>query len=131
MLASHFMNVFREKNRKPTKGFTPGAMSLLVRYSWPGNVRELMNSVERAVVLSREEYLDGGDFAAVQTVIHENDNSPERGSVMADIPLETLEKEAVLKTLESAGGNKSETARRLGITRKTLHKKLQKYVISD
>ena len=128
LLAQHFLNTFAEKNRKQIKGFTPQAMDQLLKYDWPGNVRELMNAVERAVVLSRSEYLDEQDLPlAIKDALSAEEKSPSRDAVPADLPLEDVEKATILKTLESTNGNKSEAARRLGITRKTLHKKLKKY----
>ena len=128
LLAQHFLNTFAEKNRKQIKGFTPQAMDQLLKYDWPGNVRELMNAVERAVVLSRSEYLDEQDLPLViKDSLSDEEKSPSRDAVPADLPLEDVEKATILKTLESTDGNKSEAARRLGITRKTLHKKLKKY----
>ncbi|MCG2778049.1 MAG: sigma-54 dependent transcriptional regulator [Desulfobacterales bacterium] len=128
LLAQHFLSTFAEKNRKQIKGFTPQAMDQLLNYDWPGNVRELMNAVERAVVLSRSEYLDEQDLLLViKDALSDEGKSPSRYAVPADLPLEDVEKATILKTLESTDGNKSEAARRLGITRKTLHKKLKKY----
>jgi len=128
LLAQHFLSTFAEKNRKQIKGFTPQAMDQLLKYDWPGNVRELMNAVERAVVLSRSEYLDEQDLPLViKDAMSDEEKSPSRDAVPADLPLEDVEKATILKTLESTDGNKSEAARRLGITRKTLHKKLKKY----
>ncbi len=128
LLAQHFLSTFAEKNRKQIKGFTPQAMDQLLKYDWPGNVRELMNAVERAVVLSRSEYLDEQDLPlAIKDALSAEEKFPSRDAVPADLPLEDVEKATILKTLESTDGNKSEAARRLGITRKTLHKKLKKY----
>jgi len=62
LLAQHFLQMFAAKNKKNIKGFTPQSMEKLVKYNWPGNVRELMNAVERAVVLSRLEYLDADEL---------------------------------------------------------------------
>jgi two-component system response regulator HydG len=128
LLAQHFLEMFAAKNRKEIKGFTPRAMDQLIRYDWPGNVRELMNAVERGVVLARAEYLDNEDLAIIQSpsqqpaeilpVIDVKDNN---------MTLEQVEKDTILRTLENTSGNKSKAARRLGITRKTLHKKLKKY----
>ena len=127
LLAKHFLEMFSEKNRKTIKGFTPQAMDHLLRYEWPGNVRELMNAVERAVVLSGSEYLDEKEMPIVlKDRIEEAEEHPKE-AIPGDLPLEEVEKASILKTLEMAGGNKSETARRLGITRRTLHKKLKKY----
>ncbi len=130
LLAQHFLEIFTAKNRKEIKGFTPGAMDNLIRYRWPGNVRELMNAVERGVVLARTNYLDVSDFPFMKKTMRE-DERDSAGSVMSamqgDMPLEEVEKAAILSTLQAAAGNKSEAARRLGITRKTLHKKLKTY----
>ncbi|MCF8068280.1 MAG: sigma-54 dependent transcriptional regulator [Desulfobacterales bacterium] len=129
LLAQHFMELFSKRNKKAIKGFTPKAMDSLVRYSWPGNVRELMNAIERSVVLSRSEYLDIDDFP----VIHSSGEKEELLPLFPDevVSLEETEKAAVLKALEITDGNKSEAARRLGVTRKTLHQKLKKYADSD
>lgn len=130
LLAQHFLKHFSEKNRKMLKGLTPQAMDRLLRHPWPGNVRELMNVIERAVVLARSEYLDAEDLLLENAPAGTEESAGavdpiERGP--ADIPLEEVERMTILKTLESAGGNKSEAARRLGITRRTLHQKLKKY----
>jgi len=130
LLAQHFLETFNARNRKEIKAFTPQAMERIIKYDWPGNVRELMNAVERAVVLSRTDYLSGEDFPAVHSPDAGDDEASQRADLIqldGDVSLEKIEKKAILKTLEAAGGNKSKTARRLGITRKTLHKKLKAY----
>jgi two-component system response regulator HydG len=90
-----------------------------------------MNAVERAVVLARSSYLDESDFPFMKDSFPEKNGegstSPETPILRGEAPLEEIEKAAILKTLEAANGNKSEAARRLGITRKTLHKKLKAY----
>ncbi len=125
LLAVHFLKEFAEKNRKEIQGFTPRALDRMLRYSWPGNVRELMNTVERGVVLSRSDYLDESDLSPILL----SKDAPEERIEPAGgwASLEIVEKTTILKTLEEAGGNKSEAARRLGITRRTLHQKLKKY----
>ena len=128
LLAQHFLNIFAEKNRKPMQGFTPRAMDRLLRYAWPGNVRELMNTVERGVVLTRANILDEQDVAPVlEAQTRQAPADPVSAVPGGDKSLESMEKATILKTLEEAGGNKSEAARRLGITRRTLHLKLKKY----
>jgi two-component system response regulator HydG len=126
LLAQHFLQMFAAKNKKNIKGFSPQSMDKLVKYNWPGNVRELMNAVERAIVLSRLEYLDADDLALLMT------NNPIVGSsnqlgLSENMPLDEVEKRSILEVINACGGNKSEAARRLGITRKTLRKKLDKY----
>jgi two-component system response regulator HydG len=130
LLARHFLEVFVDKNKKEIKGFTPKAMDQLIRYDWPGNVRELMNAVERAVVLARTDYLDDQDFSILQPLLQQPVPVPSDFD-NRDIPLEEVEKAAILRMLESVAGNKSEAARRLGITRKTLHTKLKKYGVME
>jgi len=128
LLAQHFLNLFSGRNSKNIKGFTPQAMEKLLKYSWPGNVRELMNAVERAVVLSCTEYLDTDELALLMA-----DNATaekiDQNILPESIQLTEMEKRTILETLDAAGGNKSEAARRLGITRKTLRAKLTKYEV--
>jgi two-component system response regulator HydG len=127
LLAQHFLELFSEKNRKKVKGFTPQAMDRLLRHDWPGNVRELMNAVERGVVMAQTQYLDRSDFTLIPESAPPEEKLPEKEGIAADLPLEEVEKTTILKALEASGGNKSETARKLGITRKTLLAKLRKY----
>ncbi len=130
LLAQHFLQSFAAKNHKEIKGFTPQAMDHLIRYDWPGNVRELMNAVERAVVLSRADWLSEKDFHLIIGPEQNNSTDEATGQTIdADgaTALEDVEKATILRTMEATGGNKSEAARRLGITRKTLHKKLKAY----
>ncbi len=126
LLAHYFLGLFVEKNRKMIKGFTPRAMDMLVRYPWPGNVRELINAVERGVVLCRGDYVAEEDLPLS---VRESSGEPDESSSPPVTPssLEEVERETILRTLREAGGNKSEAARRLGITRRTLHKKLKTY----
>jgi len=102
-------------------------MDRLLKYDWPGNVRELMNGIERAVVLSRSEYLDEEDLPMILRDASLSGKILAKDSTLGDMPLDEVEKASVLKMLELTGGNKSEAARRLGITRRTLHKKLKIY----
>jgi two-component system response regulator HydG len=128
LLAQHFLEFFTQKNRKEIKGFTPGAMDLMIHHDWPGNVRELMNAVERGVVLGREAFLDGSDMPMIPSRTSAAAVIDEGGIWLnGEMPLADIERAAIVKTLTLTEGNKSETARRLGITRKTLHKKLRSY----
>jgi two-component system response regulator HydG len=127
LIARHFLTLFAKKNHKSIKGFTPQAMDRLLKNNWPGNVRELMNAVERAVVLSRSEYLGEEEFTLVFPAEPQEKETQVQQPGVSEPSLESVEKETILKALETAGGNKSEAARRLGITRRTLHLKLKKY----
>lgn len=119
LLAQHFLRHYAEKNRKNVLRFSSRAMDILLHHPWPGNVRELENTVERAVILCpsdtiTEENLPMGMDAAAPP--------PGSGKTLAD-----LERQAIFTTLEQTGGNKSEAAKILGITRATLHNKLKIY----
>ncbi|MDR2489572.1 MAG: sigma-54 dependent transcriptional regulator [Desulfovibrio sp.] len=123
LLAMHFLKLFAEKNSKNIKGFTPAAMDRLQKYSWPGNVRELENVVERAVILLMGEYVSERELPPSLMGGEEPAQSPIKRD-FGNMSLEEIERLVVLDTLEQAGGNKSEAARRLGINRKTLLAKL-------
>ncbi len=119
LLADHFRQRFAERNRKAVKGFTPRAMDLLIHYDWPGNIRELENAIERSVVLLTGEYISERELPlaiASQPLPLVADQAIQ--------PLVEVEKEVILAALEKTGGNKTEAARQLGITRKTLLAKL-------
>jgi len=144
LLAAFFLDRYTEKNRKHLKGFTPQAMDLLLRHDWPGNVRELENAIERAVILATGDYVterelplhlgsagNGGAGAGGASGDGTGaGNAPADGDGLAPyagLSLEDLERRAIIATLRETGDNKSEAARRLGITRATLHNKLKKY----
>ena len=121
LLAGHFLQRFAERNRKAVKGFTPQAMDLLIHFDWPGNIRELENAVERAVVLLTGEYISERELPLAIA------STPIPLVQSQDIqPLVEVEKEVILAALEKTGGNKTEAARQLGITRKTLLAKLSR-----
>jgi len=122
LLVEHFVGKFSEKNRREVAGVTPECMRLLCSYSWPGNVRQLENAIERGVILMRGEHLTE---KSLPIPIQKQSNDHLEGE--AGPSLQAQEKVLILKTLEETGGNKSEAARRLGITRKTLQNKLNKY----
>ncbi len=147
LLAAFFLDRYTEKNRKHLKGFSPQAMDLLLRHDWPGNVRELENAIERAVILATGDYVterelplhlgnagsgggggsggssDGNAGAGAGKAPADGDGL----APYAGLSLEDLERRAIIATLRETGDNKSEAARRLGITRATLHNKLKKY----
>ncbi len=123
MLCDHFVKEFAPRNNRTVSGIEPAAMALLQAYPWPGNVRELRNTIEKMVVLSRGELLTVQDVPAnvrdgAETAAR---TSPE------PIPTESLaqaEKRKILAALDAAGGNRSRAADALGISRRTLHRKL-------
>ena len=133
LLARHFLKIYSEKNNKSIKGFTPDGMDKLTNHNWPGNVRELMNTIERGVILSTRNYL-GAHEIQIEDKKVDALSTADKGSDMIELgnkPLHEIEKIAILKMLDRTENNKSETARRLGIARRTLHLKLKEYGVMD
>ena len=110
-------------------------MDRLIRYKWPGNVRELINVIERGVILTRSEYLDTCDLSFArndsESLVDTEAALAVDHSLELELPLAEAEKQVILNTLKATGGNKSESARRLGITRNTLRKKLKEYGVME
>ncbi|HCT7900551.1 TPA: sigma-54-dependent response regulator transcription factor ZraR [Enterobacter cloacae] len=121
LLAEHFCQRFAARNHKVVKGFTPQAMDLLIHYDWPGNIRELENAIERSVVLLTGEYISERELP--MTIVGTPIKTEYSGKIQ---PLVDVEKEVILAALEKTGGNKTEAAHQLGITRKTLLAKLSR-----
>ena len=129
LLADLFLKQYAEKNRRLIKGFTPRATDLLMRYDWPGNVRELENIIERAVIMSRGEMITPLEFPIdLQNLDEELKES--RIDLTPGRSLKEVEKVMILRTLEESGGNRTHTARILGISRRTLQLKLKEYGIN-
>jgi two-component system response regulator HydG len=124
LLAKHFLRIYSEKNKRDIKGFGPGVMDAFIGYSWPGNVRELENIVERTVIMSGEDTITLGDLPpGIAGPQGEGDRTPFPTS------LRDVERETILKTLNQTGGNRTQAAQILGITRKTLQNKIKEYGI--
>jgi two-component system, NtrC family, response regulator HydG len=122
LLANFFLNIYNDKNAKQLHGFSTEALDALTRYSWPGNVRELENAVERAVVLSKGELIDGEVLP--RSVLHGRQRFES-----LNIPVGTTLRDAELKliqaTLDSTNGDKETAAHILGIAARTIYRKLQ------
>ncbi len=130
LLAKFFLERFAKKNRRNMKGFTPTAMDMMVRYPWPGNVRELENALERAVIMSLGDYITERELPPGVVAFSKGDSEEELPTAgLAGMPLEEIEKSAIIQTLKETGGNKSEASKILQITRTTLNNKIKKYRI--
>lgn len=115
-------NLAQELGMSPVS-FTQEDIARLQQYSWPGNVRELRNLVERALLLGRLPWdVLGGTSGSLNSTAVSN---PETTGFPADWTLEQVEMKHMLRVLDTTGGNKSEAARRLGVSRKTLERKLR------
>jgi two-component system, NtrC family, response regulator AtoC len=131
LLANYFIEEFNKQFNKSVKKLDKDVQHLLMGYSWPGNVRELRNIIERAVLLSEEKKLQMKDFASlisnIPLVAHENLNPLQVPSnvIRLDINygvtnLRKLDKQYAREVLSKLGGNKTQTAKLLGISRPKL-----------
>jgi DNA-binding NtrC family response regulator len=127
LLARHLASTLSRKHGEDERTFDDEALELLDRYDWPGNVRELKNVMERAVILAR----DGTITPAHLPAYIREPNRAREGTYRfpPDATAEEAEKELILQTLDATGNNKSETARRLGLSVRTIRNKLKTYGI--
>jgi len=122
-LVQHFLAKHSKRMQKQVTGINSEALRLMYAYAWPGNIRELENVVERAVILARSENITPENLPLWQSI-------PEAGAPTDSyqmVPLEIVEQEHIRQTLEKTGYNKSRAAEILGITRKTLDRKISEY----
>jgi two-component system response regulator HydG len=125
LLAEHFFKLYQEKDRKSIKGFLPKTIDALMRYDWPGNIRELENVIERAILLCRSDYVSPEDLPP--PLQGERGGEKPLVCIPPGMTLEEVERETIIQTLEETGGNRTQTAQILGISRKTLQNKLKEY----
>ena len=127
LLLKHYLDVFNRENGRAIEGFSPDALDLLTVYGWPGNVRELRNVVEQIVVLSRSQRIGVRDLPA-----HIREVGGSGGAVtVASGTLDEMEKSAILKALKETGGNRTRAAEKLGVSRRTLHRKIAEYGFAE
>jgi DNA-binding NtrC family response regulator len=123
-LANAFLKKFAAQANRVLKGFTPSGVERLTTFDWPGNVRQLQNEVQRAVLLCEGDEVDATDLS-ITNVRREVDGGPDTNFTL----LEGVERNAIVQMLKETGGNKLETAKRLGIGRQTLYNKIKAYGI--
>jgi len=132
LLAQHFLYEFSEENNKQFEGFSSDTMELLARYSWPGNVRELRNVIERMVVLSRNEQLTLQDIpTSIRDAVQAASATTNKPQPQGELSLDQAEKQLIIKALEATKYNRTKAAEQLGISRRTLHRKLNEYNLRD
>jgi two-component system response regulator HydG len=128
-LAEYFLKFYREKNHREIEQLLPEALDLMMRYDWPGNVRELENTIERGVIIARSEYLTPDELPPNIRQIAESTTGYD-SEVTVGNTLKEMEKEFIAQTLASVAGNRTRTAKLLGITRKTLQNKIREYKLA-
>ena len=129
LLALNFLSEFAIENTKAITDFNAEALEAMIRYNWPGNVRELRTAVEHAVVLSKSEMIQLTDLphsvqsrGVIQNEVQLNNPIIEKG-----VTLEEAEKQLIVRTIKECRGNRTAAAKKVGISRRTLHRKLHRY----
>ena len=132
LIADYFVRRMARQYEKPIEGITPEALQILSAYSWPGNIRQLKNVIARSVILSRDILLGVNDLP--QDIVRDvtSKEQPGRVCLISSLPpegvtLREMEIDLIHRTITQCEGNKSLAARQLGISRKTLYEKIQRY----
>ena len=126
LLAQRFLREFAEENKKSVNEFTADALEMLMKYSWPGNVRELRTAIEHAVVLCRGERISARDLPpSVRT----GEVMGGTGRVLGqnDLTVKEAEKQLIARALKETNGNRTLAAEKIGMSRRTFHRKLHVY----
>jgi DNA-binding NtrC family response regulator len=131
LLSEHFLRQFCRIHNRSKIGFTEKAMECLQRYSWPGNVRELENVVERAVLLSKNPFIDEDDFPAAMSDRMLIESTQEYHGTSLKKAIEDSERVILRKALEINNWNRQDTARALSVNRTTLYKKMKRYGLEE
>jgi DNA-binding NtrC family response regulator len=125
LLAHNFLREFARENGKPVNDFTPDALEWLMDYSWPGNVRELRTAIEHAVVLCRGEKVSVRDLPRQVSVGARTGETPL--FTRNDLTVKEAEKELINRALKETNGNRTLAAKKIGMSRRTFHRKLHIY----
>ena len=124
LLIQHFIKRSQNRLNRVIKGITPDTTNILMNYNWPGNIRQLENAIEHAVVLSKDGFIRRENLP--RELIESASPAQE---IQTNRPSD-LSKKTLQSTLESLGWNRSRAAKRLGISRTTLWKKIKEYGLS-
>jgi len=125
LLAQSFLREFAKENGKAVSDFTAEALEVLIGFSWPGNVRELRTAIEHAVVLSRGERITLRDLPpSVRGEISGGSAKLFQGK---DLTVKDAEKQLIVRALKETGGNRTRAAQKIGMSRRTFHRKLHEY----
>lgn len=125
LLVHHFLEKYSRLNGRPLRELSPKAMKALLDYHWPGNVRELENVIHRAVLFSRGERIEERDLRLEREALTE-----EGHRTLSDLNLREAEKRLIVLALERAKGNRTEAARLLGVSVRTVRNKIKEYGLS-
>jgi two-component system, NtrC family, response regulator AtoC len=130
LLANAFLKEISQRDAKPFRPLSPDAMDCLLQYDWPGNVRELKGAIDSGVTLASGSQISRQDLPLTisQNAGLASGISSEKSGQMN---LRGQEKRLILRALEESGGNRTEAAKKLGISRRTLHRRLKELNLSE
>jgi DNA-binding NtrC family response regulator len=133
LLAKTFLREFARENSKTVDQFTTDALDLVLRAPWPGNVRELRTAIEHAVVLCRGDKITARDLPPSVRQASAADSQSGTRSALArkDLTVKEAEKELIIRALKETDGNRTLAAKKLGISRRNLYRKLRLYQLED
>jgi DNA-binding NtrC family response regulator len=125
LLAYAFLREFAQENGKPVSDFTADALEAMMNFSWPGNVRELRTAIEHAVVLSRGDRISLRDLPSSVR----GSGAVTEGRLLQgkDQTAKDAEKQLIIRALKETGGNRTRAAQKIGMSRRTFHRKLHDY----
>jgi len=127
LLAQHFLRDSAAENGKDVNAIAPDALDLLMAYKWPGNVRELRTAIEHAVVFARGKSVGARDLPQNIRLGQSSLPTPVSKLPTSDLNVHEVEKELVVRALKECDGNRSAAAKKLGVSRRTLHRKLHEF----
>ncbi len=127
LLAQHLVTQLAKKHGRPARFLSSAALTALQYHSWPGNVRELRNVIERAVIICSGEQIERHHFAPYPIEQRERLRNEDTLSLPVGTPLEEVERQMIMRTIQKTKNNKTRAAELLGISLKTLHNKLNLY----
>jgi DNA-binding NtrC family response regulator len=130
LLAKAFLKEFASENNKTVNDFTPDALEAIMRHDWPGNVRELRTAVEHAVVLARGERISLRDLPGNVRPAGAG-AAPGGWTGPPDLTVAEAEKQLIIRALKESEGNRTTAAKKLGMSRRTLHRKLHFYHLEE
>jgi DNA-binding NtrC family response regulator len=131
LLAQSFLKEFAKENHKPVNDFTADALEALMLHRWPGNVRELRTAIEHAVVLCRTERITLRDLPPSVRAGAATVPEPSQLITRGELTVKEAEKQLLIRALKETGGNRTLAARKIGMSRRTLHRKLHTYGLEE
>ena len=123
LVASFFVDVYNREFKRRIRGLTPAAVAAMEKYAWPGNIRELRNTIERAMLLATDEWIEPDDLQLARTsTVTVQFRLPPDG-----VDMEEVERQLLVQALERSRGNQSQAAQLLGLNRDQVRYRIEKF----